>query len=394
VSAGGQNGAGRALVIGAGPGGLAAAITLTRVGVPVTVFERSPELKPLGVGLGVQSNALRALQRIGVGQALIERGNRLQWSELHTSDGKLMSRLPIGAAADQFGTPTLSVLRGDLQEALLEALPDGVLRLGAECVGVDQDADGVVARFADGSEEHGAVLIGADGGRSVVRQAIAPGTEPRYTGFTTWRAATKPIDLLRHDTSYAFMGRGQMFVTFPCAPATVYWGTIIRSEPDGKDEPGTVKAKVDGLLRHFPEAPRKLVQGTPEEDVNRTDLYDLDLLSSWVKGRIVLLGDAAHQMTPFTGQGAGIAMEEAIVLGRELGLTNGLRDDRMIAAALESYEAKRLERGNAIAKKARQRCKTMNLANPVAVIVRNAALRFSPKKGQIRRYADSISYDI
>jgi 2-polyprenyl-6-methoxyphenol hydroxylase-like FAD-dependent oxidoreductase len=99
--------AGRALVIGAGPGGLTAAITLTRVGVPVTVFERSPDLKPLGVGLGVQSNALRTLQRIGVGQALIERGNQLEWSELHTAGGTLMSRLPIGAAADQFGTPTL-----------------------------------------------------------------------------------------------------------------------------------------------------------------------------------------------------------------------------------------------------------------------------------------------
>jgi 2-polyprenyl-6-methoxyphenol hydroxylase-like FAD-dependent oxidoreductase len=173
-----------------------------------------------------------------------------------------------------------------------------------------------------------------------------------------------------------------------------HWGTIIRSEPGGTDEPGTVKAKVLDLLREFPEAPRKLVDGTPEEDINRTDLYDLDLLSSWVNGRIVILGDAAHQMTPFTGQGAGIAMEEGVVLGRELALTDGLRDDRMIAAALESYEAKRLERGNAIAKKARQRCKTMNLANPVAVAVRNAALRFSPKKGQIQRYADSISYDL
>ena len=385
----------RALVIGAGPGGLTAAVALSRAGIPAALFEQAPELRAVGAGVGVQPNALRALLRIGVGQRLLERGAQVEWSEIRSSRGKLLLRVPIGEISREFGTPTINALRSELQAALVDRVPPGVLRLGRECVEVEQDDTGVTARFADGREERGAVLIGADGGRSVVRREVVGDGGPRYSGFTAWRAIVVPSDdVVQLDTAYAFVGRGRVGLTLPCAPGTMYWGLAHAAPEGGEDEPGTVKEKVSELIAGYAESLRALVDATPEEAISRTDIYDRDPISSWVKGRMVLLGDAAHQTAPFAGQGAGIAMEDAIVLARELSLTGGLEDQRMITAALEAFQAKRLERTNAIVLDARRRGKACRMKNPVACALRNTMVRLVPSRTQHRSVAESVGYDI
>jgi 2-polyprenyl-6-methoxyphenol hydroxylase-like FAD-dependent oxidoreductase len=300
----------------------------------------------------------------------------------------------MGEVSAQFGTPTLNVHRADLQSALLDTLPDGILQLGRECVAVDQDDQGVVARFADGSEERGTVLLGADGGRSVVRAAIVGDGDPIYSGFTSWRAVVPLPEELQSGTAYAYLGRGQVVVTLPCRPGMVYWG-LLSTAPEGEeDEPGTVVQKVVELASGFPPVTRKLMESAPEEDITHTDIHDRDPVDSWVDRRMVVLGDAAHQTTPFTGQGAGISMEDAIVLARELSLTDGLRDESMITSALESYQAKRRERANGIVTEARHRGRAFGMRNPVAAVLRNTALRLVPSGKQRKTVAASIGYDI
>ena len=147
-------------------------------------------------------------------------------------------------------------------------------------------------------------------------------------------------------------------------------------------------------LRDFPEVTRRLVRATAEERIIRADICDRDPERTWVKGRVVLIGDAAHMTTPFIGQGAGISMEDAVVLAKELALTDGLRDQRMLAGALESFQRERMPRCAKIVLTSRRRGRMLSLSNPAVGKVRNAALRAVPKAFWRKALASSIEYDL
>jgi FAD-dependent urate hydroxylase len=386
----------RVLIIGAGPGGLTAAIALRRVGIEVALFERAPALGMVGGALGVQCNALRALMRLGIGDRLLGAGPEIRAQEFHDIRGKLLFRLPQGDVSDAFGTPSICVLRSELQLALVDALEDGVLRLSSECSAVEQDTDGVTAHFADGRSERGALLIGADGGNSVVRKHVygEADARPRYSGFTTWRAVAQMNGgLLPQDTIRGFIGPGRQVVLFPPGGERIYWGVLNAEPAGGKDPPGRVHALLLGHLRGFPKALQELVEKTPEEAIDRTDIYDRDPERTWVRGRVALLGDAAHQTTPFIGQGAGISMEDSVVLAKQLALSDGLRDQRMIANALASYERVRIPRCAKVVLDSRRRGQMYRWTNPVLIFVRNTVLSNLPRKATYAMLKQSVDYE-
>ncbi|HEY1357697.1 MAG TPA: FAD-dependent monooxygenase [Thermoleophilaceae bacterium] len=386
----------RALIIGAGPGGLAAAIGLSRVGIEATLFERAPELGQVGAGLGVQSNALRALMKIGVGDRLMDAGTELRNQEIYDSGGRLLIQLPQGEVADAFGTPAISLLRADVQLALVGALDDGVLQMGAECIGVEQDPDGVTAHFADGRAERGAVLIGADGGRSVVRKHVYGDADapPRYSGVTIWRSVVQLDGVLPDDTARGYLGMGQTFVMFPVGRQRIYWG-VGKREPEGGTNPTEgLHQLLHDHLREFPDVGHQVVGATPEPEIIRTDIYDRDPEQTWVKGRVALLGDAAHMTTPFVGQGAGISMEDGVRLSKELALTDGLRDQRMLGHALDAYEQARIERCAKVVLSSRRRGRMLFWRNRELRAVRNAAMRRIPASARRQMLASSIDYEV
>ncbi|HWX45917.1 MAG TPA: FAD-dependent monooxygenase [Solirubrobacteraceae bacterium] len=387
----------RVLIIGAGPAGLTAAIALTRIGIEVRVFERAAELGKAGAGLGVQSNALRALQKLGIGDRIEAAGTELRAQEFRNIRGELLFTFPQGEVADEYGTPTISLLRADVQWALIDAVKPGVLQLDSECVAIEQDAQGVTATFADGHTERGALLIGADGGRSVARKHVygAADTPPRYSGFTSWRAVVEMSpDTLPPDTSRTFLGAGRQFVMFPVGSNRIYWG-LLKREPQGGTSPESgLHELLTGYLHDFPEVTRRLVTATEEARVIRADICDRDPERTWIKGRVVLIGDAAHMTTPFIGQGAGISMEDAVVLAKELALTDGLRDQRMLAGALESFQRARMPRCAKIVLTSRRRGRMLSLSNPTVATVRNAALRAVPAAFWHKALASSVKYDL
>jgi len=279
----------------------------------------------------------------------------------------------------------------------VDAVPEGVLQLNAECVAVQQDGDLVSASFADGHTERGALLIGADGGRSVVRRYVYGDEDapPRYSGFTSWRGVTDigPGVLPPH-TSRTFLGAGKQFVLFPVGGDRIYWG-LMKREPEGRvDTPSALHELLTGHLRAFPEVTRRLVQATDPADILKTDVCDRDPEQTWRKGRVIVIGDAAHMTTPFVGQGAGISMEDAVVLAKELSLTDGLRDRRMLEGALDSFQRARMERCAQIVLTSRRRGRVFSWANPAVVAVRNAALRAAPASFWRRETAKSINYDL
>ena len=361
------------------------------------LFERAPELGKAGAGLGVQSNALRALQKLGIGDRIEAAGTELRVQEFRNIHGKPLFSFPQGEVADEYGTPTISLLRADVQLALIDAVPPGVLQLGSECVAIEQDEQGVAARFADGHTERGALLIGADGGRSVARKHVygAADAEPRYSGFTSWRAVVEMSpDTLPADTSRTFLGAGRQFVMFPVGANRIYWG-LLKREPQGDTTPTSgLHELLSEHLRDFPEVTRRLVSATEEAKIIRADICDRDPEQTWVKGRVVLIGDAAHMTTPFIGQGAGISMEDAVVLAKELALTDGLRDQRMLAGALESFQRERMPRCAKIVLTSRRRGQMLSLSNPALATVRNTALRAVPKTFWRKALASSVKYDL
>jgi 2-polyprenyl-6-methoxyphenol hydroxylase-like FAD-dependent oxidoreductase len=388
----------RVLIIGAGPGGLSAAIALQRVGIESTVFERGSRLGTLGGGLGVQSNALRALMRIGIGDRLLRAGSEIRTNEMCNGEGKLLFTLEHGEVADKFGTPTIMVLRSEVQFALADALEEGVLQLNSQCTGVEQDSDGVSAHFADGRTERGALLIGADGGRSIIRQYVYGDNEAplRYAGLATWRAVAEMDSdgVLPPGVAKYYNGIGAQFVMFPVGPGRVYWG-VMHSEPEGgKDPPGRVHEMLCDYLRDFPGVTHEVIKATPEAGIARTDLYDRDPQKTWVKGRVVLLGDAAHLTTPFIGQGAGISMEDSIVLAKELALTDGLRDQGMLDVALESYQRERVPRCAKVVLSSRRRGAVYLLKNPLLAGVRDRGLSHLPRPVTRLMVERSIVYEV
>jgi 2-polyprenyl-6-methoxyphenol hydroxylase-like FAD-dependent oxidoreductase len=367
----------RVIIAGGGIGGLSAAIALRGQGHEVVVLERAPRLDPAGAGITLFANAMDALGRLGVAQAVAAAGAAATQSAILTSDGRDLTRLPADLLEG-----AVAVHRYHLQAALLAAARE--VRLGVEIASVDQTADGVVARTADGAEEHGDLLIGADGVWSSVRAAVAPAS-PRYSGYTAWRGVSPVAIETGHLTES--WGAGERFGLVDIGPGTYWFATA--NTPEGEtDQPG--ERKVD-LIRRFADwhAPVEAVlDATPDRAILRNDVYFLDPLPRWSQGRIVLIGDAAHATTPGVGQGAAQAIEDAVVLADELA-----RHERL-ADALAGYESIRRPRAELTLKLSRQVDRAAQLTSPIGRRLRNHLVRHTPARVQRHQLNELVHHHL
>lgn len=385
----------RVLIIGGGPGGLTAAIALQRVGIGAEVFERAAEFRESGSGLGVQANAMKALKRIGVADAILRVSPVIEWQEIYTAKGKLLARLPAGEVGREFGMPSLAVHRRDLQTALLGAIDRSTLHLSAHCVGFEQDEAGVTARFADGRTERGAVLVGADGMHSAIRSQLLGDSKPKYAGHFSWRGVVVPGRETFPSTSLRmFVGREAFFAMFNVGLGRVYWTGQKMVPEGGTDAPGGRKREAQDHFRGFPDPVEAVIAGTDEADILRNDVYDRDPDTRWGTGRVTLLGDSAHLTTPNLGQGAGIAIEDGVVLAKDLALTSGLSDQSMIDMTLRSYERKRMARTASIILESRRIGELYRWKTPFWCWVRDTVLRMTPHRVWRQRMEDSLAYEI
>jgi 2-polyprenyl-6-methoxyphenol hydroxylase-like FAD-dependent oxidoreductase len=333
-------------VAGGGIGGLTAAIALRRAGFEVRVFERAEEIREIGSGIAISPNAVAALRRIGLDRAVIEAGVTAERLDLYSARGASLARLSPRTLGPEIDAPFVCIHRATLQRVLLEALGQEVVETGCEAVGCETETDGVTLLLGDGRRVPGAVLVGADGLRSRVRAEVLGDGEPLYAGYTAWRAVTPPGFLPRPTATSETWGRGHRFGIVPLPGDRVYWYATSNAPAGRRDEPGALK---DALLRvfaawHPPIA--ELITATPEEAILRTDILHRRPVRRWGKGRITLLGDAAHPLTPNLGQGACLAIEDAVVLA------DCLRAATDPAGALKHYERLRWPRAWGIALRA------------------------------------------
>ncbi|MFD0153765.1 FAD-dependent monooxygenase [Streptomyces sp. NPDC055721] len=376
---------GNAVVVGGGIGGLAAAMGLRRIGWKVTVVERSPVLDDAGAGISLHANGLRALDVLGVGDAVREAARPQYTGGTRVPSGGWLSRMDGAALERTLGTPIVGIRRSVLHRLLRAALPPECLVTGAEGTAVDRtDPDRVRVAVGDGVRDAD-LVVAADGVRSAIRAQLFPGHPgPAYSGSTVLRAITDGPVELASDFELTW-GQGAEFGHIAFADGRAEWHAVLGS-PSGVRYPDALAAMRDRFADWHDPIPA-LLDATRPDAVLHHDIHELvEPLPSFVAGRVALLGDAAHAMTPNLGQGACQALEDAATLAAALAAAPG------VDAGLARYDAERRPRSQAVARAARQAGRMgQRLTHPLAVSVRNTVLRLAPSRvtlGAILRHAD------
>ncbi|MFJ2579127.1 FAD-dependent monooxygenase [Kitasatospora aureofaciens] len=379
----------RAIVIGGGIGGLTAALALHRQGIPVTVHERATSLDPVGAGLALAPNALRALDRLGIGGHLRALATPHPALGLRRPSGRWLARTDTAAVERYFGDPIAAVARAAVIDALVEALPAGTVRTGsaAALVSPGDGANPAVVSTPDGEVTAG-LVVGADGIRSATRGLLFPQHPgPRYSGFTTWRTI---IDspARRPAAVGEVWGRGRLAGIVPLTDSRVYvYGAALA--PAGSRAASEHAELLQLYGSWCAPVPELLRQADPAK-VLRHDVWELaDPLPAYHHGRVALLGDAAHAMCPFQGQGACQAIEDALILAAGIGAGSDP------AAALPAYTAARLPRTTRIVTGSRRIGALVALRSPAAVLLRDAALTVGgllPDRALLSRTAPTYNW--
>jgi len=387
----------RVAVAGAGIGGLTAAIALGRAGAEVAVFERAQELEEVGAGLVLAANAQKAFGKLGLQEAISRLGTPASAGEIRSWRGETLADVPVKELEKRVGSPSAAVHRADLQALLLSELGEGPPRLGSEVVGFEQDEDGVTVLIADGREERFDLLVGADGLRSRVRASLFGPDEPRYAGYTAWRAVARPREeLLPWGEGFESWGRGARFGCVHIGRGRVYWFATLNAPEGEKDgplgSPQGPKRTLRGLFRGWHRPVGELLDATEEGAIRRDDIYDREPLKGrWGEGRVTLLGDAAHPSTPNLGQGACLAVEDAVVLARCL---REQRDGtRGVEGALRRYEGLRRERAAKVVRLSRRIGRIGQLENPALCALRGLVLKATPPGASLRQIEGVVGYE-
>lgn len=360
------------LIAGGGIGGLAAAIALRRAGLEVRVFERASAIGEVGAGLTIQSNAILALRRIGLDQEVIGSGRVLQAASIRTPRGRVLSNADLAEVGKAVGAPAVAIHRATLQRLLLNSLGADSVETGREVLRYEAGPEGVSVVFQDGGRAEGSLLIGADGIRSAVRAQMLRDGEPLYAGYTCWRGVTREGGATVAETTETW-GRGRRFGIVPIEGGRIYWFATLNAPPGGRDEPGRVGATLEHLFAGWHSPVAQVLAATSEEAILRNDILHRLPAQRWVEGRVALLGDAAHAMTPNLGQGACQAIEDAVILADCL-----VRDTADPLEALRRYEARRKARVDAIVLAALRLGRLAQIENAVGRWVRDRLVSLTP----------------
>ena len=363
----------RIAVIGGGIGGLTAARALLRRGQQVHVYESSPELKEIGAGVALGPNAMKALRSLDLEDPVRAIGYQAPYQQLRTWKGRMISRTDATVAAQRFGANGCTIHRADLLDVLAQSVPSDVVTLSARCAAVTTSDTGASARFTDGTEIEADVIIGADGIHSAVRAALFGPDAPRFTGKICYRGIIGVAELpARRIEPYEGLWLG------PHGALVVYGvrrGELINvvahyDDATYKHESWIAECDRQEILDRYRRWHPSLRELFAAGDLwYKWALYDRDPIPAWTKGRTTILGDAAHPMLPYLGQGAGQAIEDGCVLAAAIGK---LGEDPV--GALELYERSRRPRASRVVLTSRARGDDNHLVSPVAALARDVRI--------------------
>lgn len=356
-------------IVGAGIGGLTAALALQRAGFKVTVHEQAPKLGEVGAGLSLSPSAAHALRYLGLGPAL-DAASYLPEDQAvrHYQDGRALQWTNRGRTLlEKYGERYYLIHRADLHGALADAVQandPGAIQLDRRCIGVTQEGGQVQIAFEGGAQVVADAAIGADGSRSKVRNVLFGDDGPKYTGYIAWRGLV-PMDRVPQSVldppSGIYVGPGHLVNRYPVRSGKLLNFVAFAEREAWEEEGWSIRSTVEELMQEFedwhPDV-RTFLAAVPPELLFKWGLFDREPLARWCRGRIGLLGDAAHPVLPFLGHGAVLAIEDGVLLAR------AFAESAAVEEALSRYEAGRIPRASFVVHESRNAVKVFHSHEP------------------------------
>ncbi|MEL6385406.1 MAG: FAD-dependent urate hydroxylase HpxO [Cyanobacteria bacterium J06626_18] len=343
----------KVIVVGAGMGGLTTALAMRQAGYEVEIYDRVSALRPAGAGISLWSNGVKVLNRLGLGHEIAAIGGPMeQMAYYEGKTGDLLTRFSLMPIVERVGQAPYPVSRTDLQKMLLEAVGADQVQLNKRCVAVEQTPESATAIFEDGHCATGDIVVGADGTHSIIRTyVLGHPTERRYVGYVNWNGLVPVSDELAPPNSWdIYVADGQRASVMPVGGDRFYFFLDVPLPKGTNNTPETYRQELSEHFAGWAKPVQTLIQQLNPSKTNRVEIHDIEPLQTLAKGRIALIGDAAHSTAPDLGQGGCQAMEDAWALANYLSTTN-----LSVADALKRYQENRVERVAQVILKARKR---------------------------------------
>ncbi|MDO7215896.1 FAD-dependent urate hydroxylase HpxO [Acinetobacter nosocomialis] len=361
------------VIIGAGMGGLTTGIALKKFGHQVRIFEQTEKILPVGAAISLWSNGVKCLNYLGLTEKIAKLGG--QMDDLAYVDGltgDVMTQFSLRPLIEEVGQRPYPVARADLQNMLMDEFGRDQIYLGKKMVSLEDKADYVEVHFADGSSTQADLLIGADGTHSMTRAyVLGQQVQRRYAGYVNWNGLVDiSEDLAPAQQWTTYVGEGKRASLMPVADGRFYFFLDVPLPAGLENNRDEYKKLLKLYFADWCQPVQQLIGRLDPQKTNRVEIHDIEPFSQFYKGRVVILGDAAHSTTPDIGQGGCQAMEDAIYLARSLQInTLGLED------ALRRYQNKRNERANELVLRARKRCDVTHMKDETVTQAWYAELR-------------------
>ena len=341
-------------IIGAGMGGLTTGIALKKFGHRVTIYEQAEQILPVGAAISLWSNGVKCLNYLGLTEQVAKLGGQMNdLAYIDGLNGEVMTQFSLAPLIEEVGQRPYPVSRAELQNMLMDAFGRQDIQLGKRMVSIEDKGQHVEIGFQDGSTASAALLIGADGTHSMTRQyVLGKQVERRYAGYVNWNGLVEiSEDLAPAQQWTTFVGEGKRASLMPVAEHRFYFFFDVPLPAGLENQRSEYKPLLKQYFSGWCPQVQRLIDSIDEQKTNRVEIHDIEPFTQFYKGRVVILGDAAHSTTPDIGQGGCQAMEDAVYLARALQInTLGLED------ALKRYQNKRNERANELLLRARKRC--------------------------------------
>jgi len=342
------------VIIGAGMGGLTTGIALKKFGHQVTIYEQAEQILPVGAAISLWSNGVKCLNYLGLGEQVAKLGGVMdQLAYVDGLTGEVMTQFSLQPLIDEVGQRPYPVSRAELQNMLMDEFGREDIHLGKRMVALEDQGEQVVIQFADGSNISADLLVGADGTHSITRAyVLGDQVERRYAGYVNWNGLIEiSEELAPADQWTTFVGEGKRASLMPVANNRFYFFLDVPLDAGLEHNKAQYQDTLKGYFTGWCAPVQQLIERLDPQKTNRVEICDIEPFTQYHKGRVVIVGDAAHSTTPDIGQGGCQAMEDAIYLARSLQInTLGVTD------ALRRYQDKRNERANELVLRARKRC--------------------------------------
>ncbi|MBT0726415.1 FAD-dependent urate hydroxylase HpxO [Rosenbergiella australiborealis] len=352
----------KAIIIGAGIGGMSSAISLENKGISTEVFEAVKEMKPVGAAISIWPNGVKCLNALGMGDKIRAIGGDMQSMAYYDyQHGTPLTEFSMKPLVQRVGERPYPVVRAELQDMLINHYGKSRIHFGKRLVNIEQDQHGVTVTFEDGAQAKGDFLIAADGTHSVARPYVLEQSPPRrYAGYVNWNGLVTVDEAIAPAAQWTtYVGEGKRVSLMPVSENRFYFFFDVPLPLGLAEDRLTLKQDLKKYFSGWCPAVHHLIDALDPDTTNRVEIHDIEPFDTFVKGRVALLGDAAHSTTPDIGQGGCAAIEDAVVLADILHTHSlGIED------SLQRYQQRRTVRTRDLVLKARKRCDVTHAKDP------------------------------